>query len=359
MSYFKKSILLCALVACIMCQLLDQSSEFVVGNGAGLFYRFNPSSRDVRCVDDSGVVVRSINLPFLPNSAALTSVSDVAVISGVQTTSATSVVATVNLASGTITKSITTTTSTKVIAVKDDYIIVANGLCYRRMCLNTLSESSRQICAPMETKLLGLINGYQAAVTTMEQTTRVGVFDIRGFIDASFSNTMKVIPGVCNGTPFLARNAHIYTSTTSGVMHKYAIASNALSVVKSINYGISGPIKVATDVCNNDHITVVGTNNDSCGVTQVSLSSFSILGTPVNFRTSILGAFNNLNWQSKLFGAVSGSSLLLGGFGNNVCAIGCNRGVVCNGVVTSSNINLSPRLKTCPLINLGMNLASC
>ncbi|KAL0485970.1 hypothetical protein AKO1_006006 [Acrasis kona] len=358
MSYFKKSILLCALVACVLCQILDQS-EFVIGNGAGLFYKFNPSSRDVRCVDDSGVVVRSINLPFLPNSAAITSVSDVAVISGVQTTATTSVVATVNLATGITTKSVTTTTSTKVIAVKDDYIIVSNGQCYRRMCLNTLSESARQICAPMETKFLGLVNGYHAAVSTMEQTTRIGVFDIRGFIDASISNTVKVISGACNGSPFLARNGHIYSSTTTGIMHKYTVASNALSIVKSINYGISGPIRIATDVCNNDHITVVGANNDSCGVSQVNLGSFGILGAPVSFRTSILGAFNNVSLQSRLFGAISGNSLLLGGVGSNVCAIGCSRGIVCNGVVTSSNINLSPRLRTCPLINVGMNLASC
>ncbi|KAL0477517.1 hypothetical protein AKO1_010827 [Acrasis kona] len=360
MSFFKATVL-CALIATVLCQV---SSDFVVGNGAGLFYKFNTNSRAVACMDGVGKVIRTINMPFYPTSASLTASVDYAVVTGVQTTTTTTtststVVSTINLATGAIVKSVTTQTSTKIAAVKDDYVIVQSNKCYRRLCLNTFAESANTICTPTATRFLGLLDNSIAALACTE-TSAVSTININSFIDNTISNTVQVIQGACSGSPVLAQGGFIYSTTTAGLMYKYQVSSRALVMSSSINLGISGQISLARDICNNDRLTVIGVNNGNCGLSQINLQSFTTISSPLSIRLNLLGVLGvGLNLRTSrigLFGAVSGNSVLVGGAGNKVCAVGSG-GLVCNGAAaTNVNLNLTSGLNKCSVVNLGMNL---
>ncbi|KAL0490128.1 hypothetical protein AKO1_009362 [Acrasis kona] len=362
MSFFKAT-LLCALIATsVLCQGI--SNDFVVGNGAGLFYKFNTNSRAVNCMDSVGRVIRTFNMPFYPTSASLTASVDYAVVTGVQTqttittTTTETVISTVNLSTGAIIRTATTETSTKIAAVKDDYVIVQSNKCYRRLCLNTFAASTNTICTATPTRFLGLLDNSVAALTCT-QTSAVSTININSFVDNTISNTVQVIQGACNGVPVLAQNGHIYTTTTGGLMYKYQVAARALVMSSSINLGVSGQISLARDICNNDQLTVIGVNNGNCGLSQINLKSFTTISSPLSIRLNLLGVLGvGLNLRTArvgLIGAVSGNSILLGGVGNNVCAVGTS-GLFCNGAAANANLILSSGLNKCSVVNLGMNL---
>ncbi|KAL0489481.1 receptor-type tyrosine-protein phosphatase C [Acrasis kona] len=361
MSFFRVT-LLCVLIATsVLCNGI--SNDFVVGNGAGLFYKFNTNSRAVNCMDSVGRVVRTFNMPFYPTSASLTASVDYAVVTGIHTSTATTTttstfISTVNLSTGAIIRTTTTEASTKIAAVKDDYVIVQANKCYRRLCLNTFAESQNTICTATPTRFLGLLDNSVAALTCT-QTSAVSTININSFLDNTISNAAQVIQGACNGVPVLAQGGHIYTTNTSGLMFKYQVASKALIMSSSINLGISGQISLVRDICNNDQLTVIGVNNGNCGLSQINLKSFTTINAPLSIRLNLLGVLGvGLNLRTSrigLFGAVSGNSILLGGVGSNVCAVGSN-GLFCNGAAASANLNLPSGLNRCSVVNLGMNL---
>ncbi|KAL0484222.1 hypothetical protein AKO1_004765 [Acrasis kona] len=354
MNTYKSIIALLVLIATVYCT----DSTFVVGNGAGLFYKFDTTSQVATCINAAGSVVSTINLPCVPTSASITAVANVAVVTGIQ--AGANVIATVNLATGVVVNIATTAVAQIVAGVREDFVITASGLCYNRLSLNDFSASQVVICTPSPTRLLGLLDDETAVVVTAGASVRVGTFNIRAFADVSVSATVNILTGTISGTVLLARNGFIYVTSTAGVLTRYVVNNLSLVLSSSINLGVSGNIQLAADVCNNQIITAVGSNLLGVTVSQVNLNTFvAVSVAPINISLNLLGLLNinlglNLGLNIGIRAAVSGSSLLLLN-GNNNCCIGTSGGLQCNGQVRNSNLSLSS-LSTCAIVNTGLNL---
>ncbi|KAL0489565.1 hypothetical protein AKO1_010435 [Acrasis kona] len=354
MNTIKSILALCILIATVHCN----DSTFVVGNGAGLFYKFDTTKQDVICINEAGNEISTLSLPCLPTSASITAVANLAVVTGVQ--AGANIIATINLLTGSVVNIATTATAQIVSGVRDDFVITASGSCYNRLCLNDFSASQVTICTPSPTKLIGLLDDNTAVVATIGANVKIGTFRVDAFVDVSIPATINILTGTVNGAAMLAKNGYIYATTTAGKLTRYAINNLSLVVRNTINLGVSGKIQVATDVCNNGLLTVVGSNLLGAAVSQVNLNTFvAVKLAPISINLSLLGILNinlgiNLDINLGLRAAVSGNSVLLLK-GNKNCCVGASGGVTCNGIIRS-NDSLGSSLSSCGLINTGLNL---
>ncbi|KAL0476353.1 hypothetical protein AKO1_006271 [Acrasis kona] len=357
MSTATKSILIFALlVAAVFCQ---SNQNFVVGDGAGLFYRFSTSTQVVTCLNTAGNVVSTFNLPFVPTSAAIAGSANVAVVTGAS--AAANLIVTVNLVTGVIINSATTTAAQIVSGVKNNFIITASGSCYSRYSLNDFSVGANVICTVSATKFLGLLDDNTAVIVSTDASAVISTFDIRAFVDASVSASVNVVAGACNGVAVLARGGYIYAATSAGLLTRYVInAGGYLIASSSINLGVTGTIQIATDVCNNNVLTIVGTSNSGCRLSQVNLNTFVALNLlPININLSLLASISSalgVTVDLNVRAAVSGSAVLLAN-GNNACCVASTGGVVCNGLVKALAA-VSASLTTCAVVNTGLNFGA-
>ncbi|KAL0489200.1 hypothetical protein AKO1_006716 [Acrasis kona] len=357
MNLTKVTLLLCSIIA-IACE----SENFIIGDGAGVFYKFCKTSNVVSRVNITGSIAGSFIVEFLPTSAALTANTNIAVVTGV-TTSASNVIVTLNLLSGTTTSMVVTTKPNIIAAVKGDFVIVSSGNCYNKLSLtNNFEQSANTICIPTKTRLLGLLNNDEAALVTEDSAEKVGTINIGAFVDATIPSQINYITGTCNGSPFLASSGYIYSLTTSGLLTRYRILETNMAVSARISLDVSGQIVVGTDGCNSEIVTIVGTSGSGSRVVQFNLAAFATQNiVPLTISSNVLGLVNtnlghgfNYGDNAIVSAVSSGNAVLLFNRKNSKICVASNV-VSCNGVVTNANLGLSSSLNVCSTVNDGLN----